>query len=487
MKEGEGAALHGPRQVNTMESGQRVHFIGIGGYGMSGLARVLLQMGFAVTGSDARPNDRIEQLRAAGARVAIGHDPSHVQEADVVVYSTDVPQDNVELQAARSRGLKVLHRSELLAEFVNRQSGIAVTGTHGKTTTSAMIALILAAGGLDPTALIGGEVPELAGNARLGRGPHVVAEADESDRSFLRYFPSIAVITNIEPEHLEHYGGDFTQVLAAYRQFLGQVKADGLIVACADDPHVLSLVHQQLAAIGQPRVILYGFRPEAGWTAREIQPLPGGIAFTACKGGREQGTVQLRVPGRHNVQNALAALAVGDWLGLPFPLMAQTLADFGGAKRRFQTIALGQGVRVVDDYAHHPTEIRATLRAAREMVAAQGGGRVVAVFQPQRYTRTYHLMDEFTAAFDDADVLILTEIYSPAGERAIPGVSSQILAIRIEERTGQPVQLISDKQEIIAYLEANLQPGDLVLTMGAGDIWQVAKELGRRLGSIQPA
>lgn len=482
-----GADPGGPRQVNAIRQGQRVHFIGIGGYGMSGLARVLLQMGFTVTGSDARPSERVEKLRAAGAQVFIGHDPAHVEGADVVVYSTDVPAENLELQTARARGLKVLHRSELLAEFLNRQSGIAVTGTHGKTTTTAMLALILAEGGLDPTALIGGEVPELGGNARLGSGPYVVAEADESDRSFLRYYPTVAVVTNIEPEHLEHYGGDFGQVLAAYRQFLGQVRGDGLIVACADDPRVLALAREQMGRPGAPRVILYGLGPEAAWSAREIRPVAGGMAFVAVRGGRDLGEVRLRVPGQHNVLNALAALAVGDWLGLSFADMARTLAKFSGAKRRFQIIAEAQGVLVVDDYAHHPTEIQATLRAAREVASGRGGGRVVAVFQPQRYTRTYHLMEAFTRAFDDADVLVLTEIYSPPGERPIPGVSSQVLAERIQARTGRPVVLIPDKEGIVAYLLEQVRPGDLVLTMGAGDIWQVAKSLGERLVAAQPA
>lgn len=454
---------------------------------MSGLALVLLRTGYAVTGSDARYNERIARLEQAGATVHIGHDPQHVAGADAVVYTTDLPADNPELVAARQAGIRVLHRSELLAIFVNRQSGIAITGTHGKTTTTSMAALLLAEGGLDPTAIIGGDLPQFGGNARVGQGPHVVAEADESDRSFLRYFPSVAVVTNLEPEHLEHYGHQFENVLAAFRQFLGQVKGDGLVVACADDPNVLTLARELLGRPGAPKVVFYGFGADAAWTARDIRPVVGGSAFTLVRGGQPLGEVRLAVPGRHNVLNALAAIAVADFLGVSLPDMARGLADFHGAKRRFQIIAEAGGVTVVDDYAHHPTEIEATLGAAREALGARGdSGRVVAVFQPQRYTRTANLMAEFTACFGAADLLVLTDIYSPAGERPIAGVSSTLLAERIEAREQRPVHLITEKEEIVRFLLENVQPGDVVLTMGAGDIWQVAVELGKRLGACQP-
>lgn len=471
-----------------METGQRVHFIGIGGYGMSGLALVLLRTGYRVTGSDARWNERVGLLEKAGAEVQIGHDAAYVEGADLVVYSTDVPDSNPELAAARAAGLKVIHRSELLAEFINRQAGIAVTGTHGKTTTTAMIALLLEAGGLDPTALIGGEVEQLGGNARVGRGPHVVAEADESDKSFLRYFPSIAVVTNVEPDHLEKYDGDFNQIIAAFRQFMSQVKPDGLLVVCADDAQAVALACDLMGRPGAPRVLFYGLQSAAAWTAVNLRPDPEGIRFTVVRGGKELGEVLLGVPGRQNVANALAAMAVADHLGVPFARMGPVLARFRGAKRRFQIIARQGGVTVVDDYAHHPTEIQATLRAARERVAARAaagepGGRVLAVFQPQRYTRTHWLMNEFAAAFGDADLVVLTEIYSPPGEQPIPGVSSTALAQLIEERDGRPVHLISDKAAIVEFLRRTAEPGDLILTMGAGDIWQVAKELGRQLAA----
>lgn len=474
--------------VKQVQAAQRYHFIGIGGYGMSGLALVLAQLGRTVTGSDAKDNPRIQRLRQAGVQVHIGHDPAHVQGADVVVYSTDVPPHNPELAAARAAGCRVLHRSELLAEFINRQAGIAVTGTHGKTTTTTLIALILTEAGLDPTCLVGGEVEAFGGTARVGRGPYVVAEADESDGSFLRYFPTVAVVTNIEPEHLEHYGHDFGRVVAAFRQFMGQVKPDGLLVACGDDPQVLALAREQRQRPGGPPVVLYGLAGDWDWTARDIAAGTDGTRFTVLRHGQPLGTVHLAVPGRHNVANALAALAVGHHLGVPFAAMAGTLARFRNAKRRFQVVAEARGITVVDDYAHHPSEIRATLQAARDLLAARqatGGppGRVVAVFQPQRYTRTANLMDEFAGAFGGADVLVLTDIYSPPGEQPIPGVSSDVLAAKIQAREGRPVHRITDKEALLRFLLAEARPGDLVLTMGAGDIWQVAHALGQRLAA----
>lgn len=472
--------------MEVLQAGQRVHFVGIGGYGMSGLALVLLRTGCQVSGSDARHNERVARLQTAGARIWIGHAAAHVAGADLVVYSTDVPADNPELVAAHAAGTKVIHRSELLAEFINRQSGIAVTGTHGKTTITAMVALVLEAGGLSPTVLIGGDVAQFGGNARVGSGPHVVAEADESDRSFLRYHPSIAVVSNIEPEHLDHYGGDFSAVVDAYRQFIGQVRPDGTVVACADDAQVMALVREYMGRPGTPRVVLYGFSAPAAWSAREVRPIPGGSAFITTRAGKPLGEVHLSIPGRHNVSNALAALAVGDRLGVPFPAMAAALAEFRGAKRRFQILAQAGGITVVDDYAHHPTEIRATLAAAKDWLRARdaGGGatgRVLAVFQPQRYSRTRALMAEFAAVFGDADHLVLTEIYSPAGEQPIAGVSAGVLARRIEAAGGRAVHLISDPEAIVDHLLAEARAGDLVLAMGAGDIWQVARSLADRL------
>lgn len=461
-----------------MLKAQKVHFIAIGGYGMSGLAMVLLKAGVPVSGSDVAASDRTEKLREAGAQVYIGrHDAAYVDGADVVVYSTQVPDDNPELAAARARGLRVMHRSELLAEFINRQTGIALAGTHGKTTTTSMTALLLERGGLDPTILVGGEMEAIGGTGKAGKGPHVVAEADESDRSFLRYFPTVTVVTNVEAEHLEYWDGKFENIVSGFRQYLSQVKPEGLAVLCADDATLRTLGAEMQQRPGAARVVFYGSGPDAEWQARNIHPWEGGIAYECLHNGQLLGEIRLPVPGRHNALNSLAAVVIGDHVGLSFEQMRQILQGFGNAKRRYQVWGKSGDITVVDDYAHHPTEIRATLAAARE----QAGRRVVAVFQPQRYSRTHWLMDEFAKAFGDADVLILTKIYSPPGEQPIPGVSSEVLAQRIEANTGRSVQLISDKTEILQVLRDTVQPGDTVITMGAGDIWTVARDLAREL------
>lgn len=463
-----------------MLKAQKVHFIAIGGYGMSGLAMVLLKLGVKVSGSDVAASERTAKLEAAGAEVHIGtHDASFIEGADLVVYSTQVPDDNPELVAARARGLRVMHRSELLAEFINRQSGIAIAGTHGKTTTTSMVALLLERGGLDPTVLVGGEMEAIGGTGKAGRGPWVVAEADESDRSFLRYFPTVTVVTNVEAEHLEFWEGSVEKIREGFRQYLSQVRPEGLAVLCADDPTLRMLGEEMQARVGGPRVVFYGTTGDATWQARNIHARDKGIAYDCIKDGQLLGEVWLPVPGRHNALNSLGAIVVGDHAGLSFEQMRQILAGFGNAKRRFQVWAEVDGMTVVDDYAHHPTEIRATLAAARERT----GGRVVAVFQPQRYSRTHWLMDEFAQAFGDADLLVLTKIYSPPGEQPIPGVTAEALASRIEANTGRKVTLLSDKQLILQFLLDNVRPGDTVLTMGAGDIWTVARDLARELKS----
>ncbi|MDB4896196.1 MAG: UDP-N-acetylmuramate--L-alanine ligase [Firmicutes bacterium] len=461
-----------------MLKAEKVHFIAIGGYGMSGLAMVLLKAGVAVSGSDVAASERTEKLRAAGAQVYIGeHNAAYIDGADVIVYSTGVSNDNPELAAARERGLRIMHRSELLAEFIHGQSGIAMAGTHGKTTTTSMVALLLERGGLDPTVLVGGEMEAIGGTGKAGKGPHVVAEADESDRSFLRYHPAVTVVTNVEAEHLEYWDGSFANIVAGFRQYLSQVKPEGLAILCGDDPTLRMLGEEMRSRSGAAQVLFYGVGPDCEWQARNIHPWEGGIAYECSYRGQPLGEVKLPVPGRHNAMNSLGAIAVGSHVGLSFAQMQQILLGFGNAKRRYQVYANVNDVTVVDDYAHHPTEIRATLAAAKE----QAGRRVVAVFQPQRYSRTHWLMDEFATAFGDADVLVLTQIYSPVGEQAIPGVSSQALAQRIEANTGRTVTLLSDKQEILSLLLATVRPGDTVLTMGAGDIWTVARDLAREL------
>ncbi|MDA8147023.1 MAG: UDP-N-acetylmuramate--L-alanine ligase [Thermaerobacter sp.] len=453
--------------------GHHVHFIGIGGYGMSGLAAILLGMGHAVSGSDVHPSTRTDRLAALGATVHLEHSPAHLAGADTVVYSTDVPEDNPELAAARAAGLPVWHRSELLAELLNARQGVAVTGTHGKTTTTAMIGCILERGGLDPTVVVGGEVPSFGGNARLGRGPHFVAEADESDGSFLRYRPRVAVVTNLEPEHLDHYGGDFRRVVAAVERFLEALGPEGLAILGRDDPRLA-----KLGGRAPCRVQSYGLSGRADWTALRVRREGGETVFVVRAGGAVRGEVRLRIPGRHNVHNALAALAVGNALGVPFPVAAAALREFPGAKRRFEVRAHAGGITVVDDYAHHPTEIRATLQAARE----QEPGRLIAVFQPQRYVRTKLLFAEFSRAFAAADRVLVVDIYSPPGEVPIPGVNSQALAAAVA-REGVAAEYAGSVSQVLQRLRQLVRPGDLVLTMGAGDVWKVAEELAATLGS----
>lgn len=448
------------------------HFIGVGGYGMSGLATVLLAAGLTVTGSDARESSRLAPLRAAGAHIDIGHAAHQVSGAGVVVYSTDIPADNTELVAARRQGIPLWHRSELLAKLLNDTRSVAVTGTHGKTTTTALIAQVLLAAGLDPTVLVGGETPLLGGTARLGATPWVVAEACESDGSFLRYRPYYNVITNIEPEHLEHYGGDFQRLTDAFSTYVGQTRPGGRLIVCADDPLLRRLVH----SAGVP-VITYGRDPAADYSFTAVHQDGPALRFTVRAGGTTLGSAALAVPGVHNITNALAAIALAQLMAVPFDTVAAALWAFRGVQRRFQVVGRGRGIGVVDDYAHHPTEIRATLRAAQEWHQ----GRVIAVFQPHRYSRTQLLMAEFGTSFADADVILLTEIYAPPGVQPIAGVSSTALAHRIEAHTGRPVALFADTDVLLAHLATITRPGDLVVTMGAGDIWRVAHRLVQRL------
>lgn len=446
-----------------------IHFIGIGGYGMSGLARVLLHLGYRVSGSDLKRSEITEQLVLEGAKVYYGHDACNVDGAELVVYSTAIPADNVEMVAARTRGLPLWHRSELLAGFLNDRRGVAVAGAHGKTTTTSMIALVLTRGGLDPTAFIGGVLADFGGNARLGRSGLLVAEACESDHSFLRYHPDIAVVTNVEADHLEHYRGDFNLLLAAYCDFLANIKPGGCAVLCADDPYLAGM---------RPRlkkVITYGLKEEADYSAAGLIPEGWGTRFTVLLRGKPLGEILLRVPGEHNVQNALAAVAVAFWLGLPFDAAKAGLEEFGGAKRRFQFLLQRKDLAVVDDYAHHPTEVRATLKAARYGKPA----RIIAVFQPHRYNRTCLFMDEFAAAFSGADKVFLHRIYA-AGEKPIPGVTAQELARRMRENGTDVIQL-DDDGRLVEAVVAEARPGDLIICMGAGDITEIGHTIAARL------
>jgi len=451
---------------------QHLHFVGIGGAGMSGIAEVLLNLGYRVTGSDARRGEMVERLERLGAKVFIGHDASHVEGAHVVVYSSAVARDNVEVQAARLRGVPVIPRAEMLAELMRLKYGIAVAGTHGKTTTTSMVAAVLGAGGFDPTVVVGGRVHGLGANARLGQGEFLVAEADESDGSFLKLSPTIAVVTTIDAEHLDHYG-DLDAVRAAFLAFANKVPFYGAAVLCLDQPNI-----QQMIPSVEKRVITYGLEASADLTARRLEFAGATARFEALRRGHALGAVSLQVPGRHNVLNALAAVAVGLDLDMPFDVIAGALAGFTGVQRRFQIRGEARGVLVVDDYGHHPAEIRATLAAAK----AGYDRRVITVFQPHRYSRTRDLRQEFLTAFNQSDVLVVMDIYG-AGETPIPGVSARDLAEGIAAHGHREVHYMNgDRAAVVAFLCESTRSGDLVLTLGAGDVGALGAEVLARLG-----
>ncbi len=449
---------------------QQVHFVGIGGAGMSGIAEVVLTLGYRVTGSDVRRNEAVERLERLGAKVFVGHAASHIEGAHVVVYSSAVARDNPELQAARQRGIPVIPRAEMLAELMRVKYGIAIAGTHGKTTTTSMVAAVLAEAGFDPTVVVGGRVSALGANARLGQGEFLVAEADESDGSFLRLTPTIAVVTTIDAEHLDYYR-DVAAIREAFLHFVEKVPFYGAAVLCADQPEIQALLPRI-----EKRVITYGLAGPADLVAASLAVHELTARFEVLHRGESLGELLLQVPGAHNAANALAATAVGLDLDVPFPVIQRALAGFTGVHRRFQVKGEVGGVLVVDDYGHHPAEIRATLAAARRGFAR----RLVVVFQPHRYTRTFHLHDEFVTAFGDADVLLMTDIY-PAGEPAIPGVHAWTLAEAIAARTTREVRYLSDRAELVELLLRTVRPGDLVLTLGAGDIGGVSDQVLARL------
>jgi UDP-N-acetylmuramate--alanine ligase len=449
----------------------RIHFVGIGGIGMSGIAELLTNLGYRVSGSDAKANELTERLAALGVEISIGHRADNVGDVDVVVFTSAARSDNPELLAARSRRIPVIPRAELLGELMRLRFGIAVAGAHGKTSTTSMIALVLERAGLDPTAVIGGRLSAFGSNARLGRGAYMVAEADESDRSFLKLYPTIAVMTNIDREHMEAYGS-FDELEQAFVDFANRVPFYGCVVACADDSELMSL-RSRLTR----RVITYGLtRDDVDVTAVEVRLEGFGSTCTVARrptsGGPSEtlGRLQLQVPGRHSVQNALAAVAVGLELDVPFDVIAAGLGDFQGAERRFQHFGEVNGIRIVDDYGHHPTEIAAVLAAAR----AARPARVIVAFQPHRYTRTRDLMREFGLALAGADEVVLTDIYA-ASEDPLPGITVEALAASVNTSRATPVTVVPSVSDVPRVLADIARPGDLVITLGAGSIGGVAR------------
>ena len=455
----------------------RIHFVGVGGIGMSGIAELLTNLGYRVSGSDAKASELTERLASLGVEISIGHRAENVGDVDVVVFTSAARGDNPELVAAKSRRIPVIPRAELLGELMRLRFGIAVAGAHGKTSTTSMIALVLERAGLDPTAVIGGRLSAFGSNARLGRGAYMVAEADESDRSFLKLYPSIAVMTNIDREHMEAYGS-FDDLLQAFVDFANRVPFYGCVVACADDSELMSL-RSRLTR----RVVTYGLtRDDVDIRAADVRLEGFGSTCTVMRrspsgGGTDVlGRLQLQVPGRHSVQNALAAVAVGLELDVPFDHISAGLGDFQGAERRFQHHGEVNGIRIVDDYGHHPTEIAAVLAAAR----AARPARVIVAFQPHRYTRTRDLMREFGLALAGADEVVLTDIYA-ASEDPLPGITVEALAASINTSRATPAIVVPSVNDVPKALADIARPGDLIITLGAGSIGGVARRVVEEL------
>jgi len=449
---------------------RHVHFVGIGGIGMSGLAEILRNLRFDVSGSDLKQGDTTHRLARFGVRIDVGHRAENVTGADVVVYSSAINWANPELQQAKQLGIPVVSRAEMLAELMRVKYGVAIAGSHGKTTTTSLVATVLSAAGFDPTVVVGGRMAALGTNARLGEGDLLVAEADESDGSFLRLTPTIAVVTNIDPEHLDHYG-THERLKQAFLEFIEKVPFYGLAVLCLDHPDVQDLLPQI-----QRRHVTYGLSPQADYFARAVEFEGTSVRFTAYRRGESLGQFQVRMPGVHNVLNTLAAIAVADELAVPFDILRESLASFHGVARRFTVTANINGVTLVDDYGHHPAEVRATLAAARKAYA----GRVVVVFQPHRYTRTQSLFEEFTKAFNDCDLLVVIPVY-PAGEKPIEGATGDRLAEAITVHGHHAVHYLDNLSAVTEFLVPEVRPGDVVIALGAGDVNKVLKLIQERL------
>ncbi|MBV9882258.1 MAG: UDP-N-acetylmuramate--L-alanine ligase [Sphingomonadaceae bacterium] len=459
-----------------------IHFVGIGGIGMSGIAEVMHILGYKVQGSDVAEGYVVEGLRKLGIPVAIGHKAENLGDAAVVVISTAIKKTNAEVEAAYERRIPVVRRAEMLAELMRLKLTVAVAGTHGKTTTTSMVAALLDAGGIDPTVINGGIINAYGSNARLGSSDWMVVEADESDGSFLRLDGTIAVVTNIDPEHLDHYGG-FDQVKDAFVAFIENVPFYGAALLCVDHPEVQSIIPR----LRDRRIVTYGFAAQADVRGDNVRPWPGGNRFDVSLRDRTGevrtiADVDLPMPGRHNVQNALAAIGVAAEMGIPDAVIQRGFATFDGVKRRFTKVGEVDGVTIIDDYGHHPVEIAAVLSAARE--GAQG--RVIAVVQPHRYTRLRDLMTEFQGAFNDADLVLVAPVY-PAGEEPIEGVDNEVLVEGMKQRGHLGAAVVADADDVCRQLTHLAAPGDMVICLGAGDITKWAAGLADGIGKARRA
>ena len=449
---------------------RKIHFIGIGGIGMSALANILLRHGFQVTGSDLDLTDVTDQLTSMGAVIYQGHDPKNIGEAEVVVYSSAVQDGNPELEAARSRHIPAIRRAEMLAELMRMKFGVAISGTHGKTTCTSMAGTILIRGGLDPTVIVGGISPLFGSNARIGASEFLIVEADEYDRSFLKLTPTIAVITSLELEHLDCYSG-LDDLKEAFCQFANMVPFYGTVILCLDEPEVQDLIPR----INRP-ILTYGLNPQSEIRAVNIHIRENRTAFQAAAFGKTLGGIELSIPGEHNVKNGLAAIAIGLELDIPFADIALGLKEFAGVKRRFEILYRGDDLMIVDDYAHHFTEIKATLAAAK----AGFDRRIIAVFQPHLYSRTRDFHLEFGSAFHQAEVVIIAPIY-PAREEPIQGVSAELIVRAAKDAGHRDAEYVDDRTQLLDVMMNKIRPGDIVITMGAGDIWKEGVKLSNKI------
>jgi UDP-N-acetylmuramate--alanine ligase len=453
---------------------KRIHFVGIGGIGMSGIAELLLNLGYEVSGSDLKETVVTQRLSALGGRVCHGHHPDHVKEADVVVYSSAVRLENPEIMAAKDHAIPVIPRAEMLAELMRLKFGIAVAGAHGKTTTTSMIASILTAAQLDPTVVIGGRLDIWGGsNAKLGQGDMLLAEADESDGSFLALSPTITVVTNIDYEHMDHYGS-MEAIRKTFVDFINKIPFYGTSVLCLDNEEIQTIIPRL-----KKRYLTYGMTSQADLRAKDVRKQKMGVDFEVVYKNESLGRIALGMPGEHNVLNGLAAIGVGLELDLDMEMVRKGLFDLGGVSRRFQIKGEAESILVVDDYGHHPAEIVATLKTAKDCWPDR---RLVVIFQPHRYTRTHFLFDRFVLSFNEADALLLVPIYS-AGEEPVSETTGERLALGIKEHGHKDVVYCENTEAVFRALRHTLKPGDVVMTLGAGDIYHLADDLMRKLGS----
>lgn len=448
-----------------------IHFVGIGGIGMSGIAEVLHNLGYEITGSDIKESETTKRLKSIGIRIFIGHDKKNVDNAHVVVISSAVSKDNPEVLEAKKKAIPVIPRAEMLAELGRLKYGILVAGAHGKTTTTSLIATILGDSGLDPTVVIGGKLKSMGSNAKLGQGEYIVAEADESDGSFLKLSPTIAVITNIDKEHLDYFK-DLENLKLAFLSFINKIPFYGISVLCIENEHIRDII-----SLVERRFITYGFSERADVYAKGIKNSGIRMNYEVIYKGESLGFFDIPIPGRHNVLNTLAAIIVGLELQIPLEKIKSALASFSGIQRRFELKGECKGIKVFDDYGHHPSEILATLKAARECFKEN---RLIVIFQPHRYTRTKDLINEFALSFEDADILYLMDIY-PAGESPIEGINSEVLYQRIKDKGFESVIYVKERDRLLDTLLSEIKKDDVIITLGAGDVYKIGDSLLERL------